>query len=616
MMTPSPGLLTRSPRALVGHETCIAFHVTLGSGGDGVHRTFELLLIAAVLIATPSASSADSKTPESKPEPIGGLSFVNELEVTVVNILAHVTDKGDNPVTDLTAEDFRIVQDGEVKPVTNFQLFTEEQFRQRATPDAAEILSPPEPVVEEAESVLEPRPVFIVLYVDHENLRPLDRNRVLRVAQEFVRDNLRPPVQMMVASYDKSLDIVQPFTDDPRAVIDALRAQREVTGGRPERESARHEVTELLQRYIEEEGTVSGQGARETREYQDIFGRIVAYANEEVSSLQFSIDALREVLGFISGMTGKKSILYVSNGLPMVPGTELFTTFANTFQDYSILNQLTRFDRSRLFEALTSSANAQDVTFYTIGAGGLEVASLSGAEYRSPTDASAAMLGSKSYLDSLRFMAERTGGIAVVNTNDFEAGLVTIQRDIHTYYSLGYTLTAGGADKIHRIEVTLPDHPDYKLRYRRQFVEKSMETRVQEKVVTGLMFELADNPMDVKLDTGAPAPATEDRWTVPIHLSFPLNTVALLPEGEDYVGRVTLFIAARDAKGGKSDLVRQEHEVRIPAGDYERARNERFGIDASLLMGAGSFRIAVGLMDQVTRQTSYCIARATVSQGS
>jgi len=81
--------------------------------------------------------------------------------------------------------------------------------------------------------------------------------------------------------------------------------------------------------------------------------------------------------------------------------------------------------------------------------------------------------------------------------------------------------------------------------------------------------------------------------------------VALLEMGGDYVGRVVLFIGAQDLQGRNSEIQRQEHEVRIPAADYENALRQRFGIDFKLLLDEGQQRVAVGLMDQITRRASY-----------
>jgi hypothetical protein len=79
----------------------------------------------------------------------------------------------------------------------------------------------------------------------------------------------------------------------------------------------------------------------------------------------------------------------------------------------------------------------------------------------------------------------------------------------------------------------------------------------------------------------------------------------MVPEGDDYVSRLVLFVAARDSKGGQSEVIQQQHEVRVPADSIERAQEHRFKIDVSLLMKEGRHTVSVGLLDQVTQQSSY-----------
>ena len=108
-------------------------------------------------------------------------------------------------------------------------------------------------------------------------------------------------------------------------------------------------------------------------------------------------------------------------------------------------------------------------------------------------------------------------------------------------------------------------------------------------------------------------PAANDLWMVPMAVSFPIEKIALLPEGEYYVGRVVIFASTRDSDGKRSEMVSQESEIRLPAGIYEQIRDSRFDIDLSLLMEAGSYRVAIGLMDQITRQASYQTITTVIS---
>ncbi len=578
-----------------------------------------LLLSIAAVVATSGATLAlaAKPTPTPTPAPIGGLSFRDEVEVTVVNIDAYVRDRDGSPVEGLTADDFRILQDGEERPLSNFGVFTKEVFRTRVEPARPGLLVPtptPRATAEETPAddsdELQIKPIYMVLYVDNENIRPFDRNRVLRHVREFVEENLIPPVEMMVVSYQKSFRIVQPFTADRKAVLDAVRSLRTFTGGRTERDSTRRQIMEDMRR--ERENQRSQGYGRETGS-ERAYRQIRAYAEEEANQLSFSLSAIRQVVTLMAGLPGRKALVYISNGLPMVPGLDLFYAYADTFQDTSIMTLTARFERSRQFEALAAAANAQAVRIYAIDAGGLEVSAGVSAESQYAMDPLTSSVGSNNYQDSLRFMARNTGGLAVINTNDIAGGLERIEDDLFNYYSLGYTIGASGVDKVHRIEVEVPG-TDYQVRHRRRFVEKSLASRVQDKVTTGMMTDLDENPIGVRVERGTPAPATAERWTVPLHISFPIANVALIPEGEDYVGRVLLFVAARDTEGRQSDIQRQEHEVRIPAADYEVAQEQRFGIDVSLLMEPGSYRVAVGLMDQITRQAAYQTERFALTE--
>jgi VWFA-related protein len=542
---------------------------------------------------------------EEGPQFIGGLTFIDEYQLTIANLVVYVTDKKGNAVTDLTVDDFEVLQDGERKKVTNFRLYTEEVIRHQldAVPDPT-IAGSDEPPP--ADAPAGPLPVHMVLYIDNENLDPLDRNRVLSQTREFVRSSLHPPAQMMVVAYQRSFEVLCPFTSDPNEVLDAMRTVRKWTGGRTERDGTRRDIIDRIKKVQDENR--SGQkysGQQSGSEWNEIYQLINNYAKETSNNLMFTMDSLRQIITSLSGLPGKKGVIYVSNGLPMIPGMDLFYELSRVTQNSTMLTQMYDFDRTRLFQQLAATANAQDVALYTIDAAGLEMGGMGSAEYSASQDPLSASVGRHNLTDSLRYLSDETGGVAIINTNDVGPRLELITQDMYTYYSLGYPLQASGKDRVHRVKVKLPGHPDYTLRYRSRFVEKSRETQVQDTVVSSLAFEVDDNPMQLDIETGTPAPASEKRWLVPASISFPIRKVALLPEGEEYVGRVVIFIAVRGADGKQSDLVRQEHEVRIPAASYDEAQRRRFIIDTQLLMESGRYRLAVALLDPLTNQDSY-----------
>jgi VWFA-related protein len=556
-----------------------------------------VLLCVALALALPlSAADRDDDLPEA--EPIGGLSFKDEVEITLVNVAVNVTDEDGDPVTDLQADDFLVTLNGDPREVSNFQLYTEDGYRTWLARRDGPVIIPEGADTEADDSVAEPRPMYITLFIDNENLHPLDRNRVLKRAFTFVRSNLQPPVQMMVCTFENRLKVVQPFTDQPDLVLGAIREQTVRSGGRESRDRSRREILDQIQRYKQDPGAATVSAA------STVYGLITGAAEEEINVVSYTMDALRATTGMMAGLPGKKSIVYISNGLPMVAGLDLFYAYANAFDEPTVMSQIARYDQSRRFESLAAAANSQDISFYTISAGGLRAASIGSAETSTPQDPMAASFGAATYTDSLRFLAENTGGRAIVNTNDFGTGFDRITRDLFTYYSIGFPLSVSGGDKVHRLKVELPRHQDYDVRYRRRFVEKSLESQVQDTVMTSLMFPVDDNPLGLEVIAGDAAPASADRWLLPIRIRFPIESLALLPEGEDLVGRAVLFIAARDTEGKQSDLVRQVHEIRLSAADYEQVQADGWRIDSRLLTADGSYTVAIGLMDQITRQSS------------
>jgi VWFA-related protein len=542
--------------------------------------------------------------------PIGGLAFVDELEVTVVNIVAYVTDKQGAAVTNLTKDDFRILHDGEERPISNFQLYTEELIRSYYQAEEG----PPLPTAAEPGAALETpplteiQPVWVMILIDNDNLQPLDRNRVLGQLRSFVRENTKPPVKMMVASTNRALKVEQEFTDDSTEILGALEGVKMTTGGRTSRDTARSEVYDEIDRSNQSQSSSGQSSLNQAR------GLAVSFAEEELNGLQFTFGVIREAVNLLAGLPGKKMILHLSNGLPMTPGIDLFYALSSAYNQPGMVTEGMRYSQNRQYDSLVKNANAQGVALYTIGAGGLENVAMGSAEHHAPRDTVAASMEHDNYIDTLRFMADETGGVAIVNANDIRPRLDRVEQDFYSYYSLGYNLQMSGADKVHQVKLSLPGHPDYDIRYQRRFVEKALASRVQDKVLTGLVIPLDENPIQILLETGDQAPASEDRWTVPFKLSFPIANIALLPEGGDYVGRVSLFIAARDTEGKQSDVVRQEHEVRVAAADYEEAQRRRFSVQASLLMEAGSFKVSIAVLDQMTRQAGYTTTSVVVTK--
>ncbi len=91
-------------------------------------------------------------------------------------------------------------------------------------------------------------------------------------------------------------------------------------------------------------------------------------------------------------------------------------------------------DLARELGDLTRSANRANTTFYTIDPRGL----VGGSDIDENLDPTAWNDYLRKSQDSLRVLAEETGGLAVVNQNDFDKALKRIDAETSDYYVLGY----------------------------------------------------------------------------------------------------------------------------------------------------------------------------------
>jgi VWFA-related protein len=93
---------------------------------------------------------------------------------------------------------------------------------------------------------------------------------------------------------------------------------------------------------------------------------------------------------------------------------------------------------------ITRAANRANTTIYTLDPRGL----IAGQDIDEPVDPQEWAEHLRKTQDTMRVLAEDTGGIAVVNQNDFDKALKKIDADSSDYYILGYY--SSNPDPTHR----------------------------------------------------------------------------------------------------------------------------------------------------------------------
>ena len=144
-----------------------------------------------------------------------------------------------------------------------------------------------------------------------------------------------------------------------------------------------------------------------------------------------------------------------------VPDTNPFSKTGNEFAAADLAAELSE---------LTREANRANTTIYTIDPRGL----VGGPDIDQTTlDTADWQDHIRETQSSLRVIAELTGGIPVVNTNDFTKALKRIDAETSDYYVLGYySSNADPAKKRRTIEIRLKQKAKYQLTYKTSYTLK------------------------------------------------------------------------------------------------------------------------------------------------
>ncbi len=358
------------------------------------------------------------------------------VNIDLVQMDAIVRNPQDQFVADLKKDDFVILEDGVPQEITSFTLVHGGRVHN--------LLTPPPPPAQEGVILPPSRPrtdttgrIFLIIVDDlHLDFRNTGRIRDLfkRMARNLIHDG---DMFSIVSTGPSSLAIDPTY--DHKVLEEAIK---KITGNglKP---------SDVIQ------GAESSDGPSEVR-----YRAHVAFST--------AYDMLRQMERITNR---RKAVVWVSNGYDFNPFAESRLgedpVFGGRFgqtreegrdiqQQFNQGSQFADADLSRELAEVTRTANRANATLYTVDPRGL-VAGADLDEQLSPVEYSEHVRKTQ---DSLRVLAEETGGIAVVNQNDFDKALKRIDAETSDYYMLGYYSTNPDPLKRTRkieVKVTKPD---------------------------------------------------------------------------------------------------------------------------------------------------------------
>jgi VWFA-related protein len=528
-----------------------------------------VLLACGLLAAAPAAQQPPAAQPPSPP-----LTF--KVEVNYVEIDAVVTDDQGNFVRNLTKDDFQVVEDGKPQALSVFASVNIPI--ERADPPLFAKTSIP-PDVATNRTPFEGR-VFVIV-IDDLHINFSRTSRVRAAARQFIERYVGTNDLVAVVNTRGRSDAMQDFTSNRQL---ALRAVDRAMG-----QGAESSTKAALQDSAMNQG-VQGMDSRVNRDFSEL---------ERYTNGRNTLDTLRSLSEFVSGMHGRrKAVVLFSEGINYDTTNVIQNRYATEIQ--GALNNLI---------ATATRANA---SIYAVDPRGVTSGTEDSIDIGSfPTDNSISMTDLQNELrisqDSLRVMANETGGLAVLNANDFRNGFARIVDENSSYYVLGYYPTNDKRDgRFRKVQVSIANKPGLKVRARKGYYASKGKTDKPKPIGReGTSAELRDalaSPIPVSGLTMAAA-ATPFRGAAPndaIALALEIDGSALkFEKKEDGLmhNDIEISLFASDPAGKIKDGARDMLALKLRPQTYEIVSKSMIRVVRRLQVPPGKYSLRIGARD-------------------
>ena len=314
----------------------------------------------------------------------------------------------------------------------------------------------------------------------------------------------------------------------------------------------------------------------------------------------------------------KKILIYVSYGLPINPGEKVFGFLAQAFPRGNARSESMNYDATQFFKELTARCNANEIALYPINAQGLESMILSADKQTGwniySRGSGMVKPGSRVKNDALRLMAQDTGGLAVLNTNDIESGLERIEDDLQFYYSLGFVSPHREDNKYHSIQVKLVGVKEkYNLRLRRGYLRVSQEKKIKESVFSRLFLKRQYNPMNVMVQIMPLEPMPRSKkLLLNLKILVPIKNLTLFPQKDYDFGQIKVYVALMDSEGRLSPCHELTEQIKIPIKDYEIAIKRSYPYFVEMYVDPSHYIISLAVKDVPGATINYLQLERTI----
>lgn len=356
-----------------------------------------------------------------------------------------VRGKDGKHIGGLKKDAFTVQQDGTPQPISVFEEISGPRAKERG-------LTVEEGFVTNATPETSDRQLTVIV-MDVMNTPIIRQGEARQAVIKYLAKTARAnhPIALFALN-SNGLRQIYSFTEDPKILIQALEKIGNKSGEASDQISKNQSEVERLQA---EQAMFGGDPAMAAIYDRLINATKVINVYYQESSIRTTLAALEQLAGAMSGVPGRKSVIWVTAGFPFIfddphsfegRGTQMMDDYARTWK----------------------LLNSASVAVYPVDVRGLEAVGMSSAGiYGNDERVTGAQVESQArgiginstpgleQQDSLRAIAEATGGKAYLNRNDLDKAFSDADDDSAEYYLLGYYLKQTPKPGWHKLKASV-----------------------------------------------------------------------------------------------------------------------------------------------------------------
>ena len=513
----------------------------------------------------------ESLPPRQEGEAVAQGLAVDRLDITAITVVVSAVDAAGQPVSDLTAEDFEVAEDGTAATVLSVA-------RVKTAADAAPIEALAEPSSDPPASppAEEAKDLPVAIYVNRTVGGGFDQRQALRaVAGELERLATFGPLEVVVAEKEQVKTVIGPTRDLP-----ALAAAIEELAGRKTRQ---HAIERIRRRFVVDVRSIPESPSRHAVEVQRTekdgppkspAARIAfaarAAAGEEHVIISRALDQLRF---WARRETGQRAglLVLVGAGFDEDP-LAFYGPWVEQLEPHNISQVREDLRSKKKAASVNNLGNELASTGWRIlaVAGQTTGSSTTGAESRSDKSTTFFSASTEAVhtvnaefllidpIDSQRNLSEPSGGDVVVGP----AGLGRALDQSAGWYQVTYQVSRAPDGKSHALELRTR-RPDIDLKTTRVVTAATSQGQAEARARRLLGGSTEQGELGLDLAIGLPGPAEESSLTGEIEATVHFGSLAPLMRPGTTL-RVSVAIVTGDAEPAVEH--REEQLVTASAG--------------------------------------------------